>query len=110
MSEGDCRALKSQYFGRVNANELKHTILSSRPNQQEMILDFLRHLASLSHLVKISISDKRFVLVTKIVDILIETLAFEDGINLYKGGAKIALSNLMFDMTKSLGACRDNDS
>lgn len=39
--------------------------------------------------------DKRFMVVTKMVDLVIETLQHEMGIDLYKGGANLAMSNMM---------------
>jgi len=102
LNEGDCKDLKSQFFNKIRARELKHSKVSSRASQQEMVIDFLKHLSKHPEFIKLAVADKRFVLLTKIVDILIETLAYENGIDLYKKGGNIALSNLLFYVTRSV--------
>ena len=52
--------------------------------------------------VKFTVAHKRYVLVTKIVDILIESMAHKDGIDLYKKGANIAYSNMLFYIIRTL--------
>ena len=83
LSEEVCHELKDKYFSSVQAYELKHSNLAKRPKQQEMVINLIKGLGSnYPKSVKFSVAHKRYVLVTKIVDILIETLAYEDGINL----------------------------
>ena len=52
-----------------------------------------------SSYVKVMIYHKQYMVVTKIVDVLVEELARKDGIDLYKKGVNIALSNMLFYCT-----------
>ena len=50
---------------------------------------------------------KKYMVVTKVVDLLVENLAYEDGIDLYRDGANIAMSNYFyFCMPKFCGEGR----
>ncbi len=102
ISESICQELKEKHFGTVKAAELKHSSLSRRPAQQNMITGFLKELKDNAYPFKVYISLKRYVLVTKIVDLIIEEEANYNGINLYKRGANIALSNLFYYVIPSL--------
>ena len=63
---------------------------------RKSIVNLLANQALRNHCPQISIVHKRYMVVTKIVDLLVETLAHEDGLDLYKDGANIAMSNLHF--------------
>ena len=103
LSEEICRELLTKHFSQVKSEELKHTKLSSYPKQQNMAIEFIKDLGeNYKESVKFSVAHKRFILVTKIVDTLIETLAHEDGINLYERGANIGYSNMLFFITRSI--------
>lgn len=97
-----CIELKNKFFSKVKAKELKHSRLSKYPAQQNMIIDFLRNMAKESDSVKFAIAHKRYVLVTKIVDLLIEPMAHEDGLDFYQDGLNIAFSNMLFLQTQRL--------
>lgn len=47
---------------------------------------------SRGELVKVSLCHKKFVVLTKMVDLLTENAAHEDGVNLYQDGANIGLA------------------
>lgn len=47
--------------------------------------------------IKLSFFHKRYIVITKIVDLLIEPVAHRDGIDLYKDGANIAESNIHYN-------------
>ena len=84
---------------------MKHSSLSKRPKQQKMIIELIKDLGvNYPHSFKFTVAHKRYVLVTKIVDILVETAAYEDGIDLYKNGANIAYSNMLFYLIRSLAS------
>lgn len=103
IPEEVCKGFLNKHFGIVQAKELKHSNLSKRPKQQDMVLEFIRDVdANFQDSVKFAVDHKRYVLVTKIVDTLIESLAYRDGINLYKDGANIAYSNMLFYIIRSL--------
>ena len=90
LAEEYCVDLKHKYFSKVKAKELKHSRLSRYPAQQNMVIDFLRDIAKESDSVKFAIANKHYVLVTKIVDLLIEPMAYEDGLDFYQDGLNIA--------------------
>lgn len=103
LSEEVCLELKDKHFSSIQADELKHSNLARHPKQQEMVVDLIKNLGqSYPKSIKFAVAHKRYVLVTKIVDILIESLAYEDGINLYKDGANIAYSNMLFYIVRNL--------
>ncbi len=102
LAEEYCVDLKHKYFSKVKAKELKHSRLSRYPAQQNMVIDFLRDIAKESDSVKFAIAHKHYVLITKIVDLLIEPMAYEDGLDFYQDGLNIAFSNMLYIQTKRL--------
>ena len=100
LPENYCMELKSKYFSKVQARELKHSRLSKYPTQKNMIIDFLRQMAKESDSVKFAIAHKHYVLVTKIADLLIEPMFYEDGYDFYENGFNIAFSNMLYIQTK----------
>jgi hypothetical protein len=96
LPEETCQELKSTYFGKVKANELKHSQLSTRPSQQKMIIDFLHSFEQINDTVKFSIAHKHFVLLTKIVNLIVEPIFYDDDEDFYKDGDNISYSNLLY--------------
>jgi hypothetical protein len=76
--------------------EVKFSRLKKTAAGRRRIIECLRAPRLTGANVKISFFHKRFLIVTKIVDLLVETMAHQDGLDLYKDGANIALSNLHF--------------
>jgi hypothetical protein len=100
LTEYQCNELKLKHFGEIKAKELKHSQLSRRKSHQKTIIRFLKDIIYEEKNIKFAIAHKRYVLVTKMVDILIETIANLDGIDLYKDGANIAYSNVLYLILK----------
>ena len=100
LPEDVCGELKREYFSKVNARELKHTQLVKSLSQQDMMIRFLREMAKNAESVKFAIVHKKYALISKIVDLLIEPMAYEDGLNFYERGLNIAFSNMLHYMTK----------
>jgi len=96
LPESDCKELKNNFFSNVKSTELKYSSLSRRPKHKRMILEFLKELSGKPDLIKFSFADKKFVLVAKMVEMLVEPACYEDGIDLYDQGANIGLANLLF--------------
>lgn len=96
LSESDCQEFKRTFFSNVESIELKYSSLSKRHRQQKMIVLFLKELARKPGLVKVFYAHKQFVLVTKMVEILVEPVYYHNGKDIYDKGANIALSNLLF--------------
>jgi hypothetical protein len=97
IDENTCAEIKAKYFSEVQAKELKHSQLASRGKQARMLLNALRDLTD-NHYDKIlvGVSDKRYSLLAKIVDLIIELSMHRAGYNLYKRGGNIAMTNVMY--------------
>jgi hypothetical protein len=97
IDETSCTALKARHFLDVKATELKHSRLAGRPRQAKMLIAALKDLATnYGEQILVGISDKRFSLLSKIVDLVIETSMYQAGFNLYKDGGNIAMANVMY--------------
>ena len=78
------------------AREAKFINLKKSNSGKKKIITFLEKVKNKKQTIKTFFFHKRYMVVTKIVDVLIETLAFRDGIDLYKDGMNIALANLHY--------------
>ncbi len=96
LTEQECAEIKARHFAGVRARELKHSELSKRPAQQEMVLSALEELVTRSEQIKVGISHKRYALVLKIVDLVVETSMFAAGFDIYKNGGDLAMANAMY--------------
>jgi len=96
VSEQEASDMKKKFFERVQARELKHSALSKRPAQQKMVLSFLHTLAPRTTTYKVSVAHKRYVLVAKLIDLVVEPLMHDQGINVYDRGTNIAMANVYF--------------
>jgi hypothetical protein len=103
IDEATCEALKARHFTNVKATELKHSRLAKSPRQAKMLIAALEDLAT-NHgdRILVGMSDKRYSLLAKIVDLVIETSMHRAGFNLYKDGGNLAMTNVMY-------ACMDLD-
>jgi hypothetical protein len=79
--------------------EVKFASLKKSERGKRRLIKFLAQQALTSARVKTTVFHKEYMVVTKLVDIIVETLAHEDGIDLYEQGGNIALSNLIFVTT-----------
>ncbi len=102
FSEEESRELRHRFFGAVGSAELKHSRLRRRPNRQALVVDFLEHLSENSSAFKIAAVHKRFALVCKMVDLLVEPSMRKHGYDAYQDGANLALANITFYIVKSL--------
>lgn len=91
-----CAEFKKRFFTGLNASELKYGALSKYPRGRTMIIDFLRALAAEPQLVKVALAHKKYALVGKMVDLVVEPAMRQNGVDLYDQGANIALTNVMF--------------
>jgi len=93
-TEEAVEALKMVIAGSRKA-EVHFKGLKRTPRGQEKILRFLDQTVFTPEVVKLSMIHKPFMVTTKIVDLLVETLAHRDGIDLYERGGNIATANLI---------------
>lgn len=70
--------------------------LKRRKSGQDGILRLMRHSLISPEFVRVELLHKRFMITTKIVDLLIETMLHRYGHDLYVGGQNIALSNMFY--------------
>ena len=106
LDESECKILKKQYFSKVKSKELKYSSLKKHKNQQDIIIDFLSYFLKLENNYQVSIGHKKYVLVQKMVDFLIEPFVYEMGEDLYLSGQNIALSNLLYFSLPAFGGNR----
>ncbi len=103
LNETECLVYKKEYFSKVISKELKYSSLKKYKNQQDMVLQFLSTFLKKSQNYQISIAHKKYVLVQKIVDFLIEPYFYEMGEDLYLNGQNIALSNMLYSSLPAFG-------
>lgn len=80
-------------------HEVKFTSLKKSDAGKRRLLEFLASPLLTPARVKVSITHKRYMAMCKAVDLIEETLAFRDGIDLYERGANIAIANLHYYVT-----------
>ena len=76
--------------------EAKFTALKKSNSGKKRIIEFVKQSIPYQKRIKITFYHKRYMVITKIVDIIIETMLKADGIDLYKDGANIAMSNMHY--------------
>jgi hypothetical protein len=96
--EGKCKDFKDRIFGNSRTSELKYSSLSKSGTGRAKVVNFLRELSGAPEIVKVAIAHKRYALVGKMVDLIIEPAMNMNGSDLYDRGANIALTNVMFGL------------
>lgn len=76
--------------------EIKFSNLVRSTTGRQKVLSFLQSPYAKIDKAKTYVIHKRYMVVGKIVDLLIETLAHRDGLNLYEQGCNIALTNMYY--------------
>ena len=66
---------------------------------QRRILALLRSPLLTRDTVKVTVIHKPFMVTAKVIDLLVEEMAHRDGVDLLKGGANVAMSNVMYFVT-----------
>ncbi len=78
------------------ASEAKFASLKKSPKGRARLLEFFKHRLLAPERTKTTAFHKQYMILTKVVDILIENIAHETGLDLYEGGLNIAMSNMHF--------------
>lgn len=86
IGDDEASDLLRHCFPRYRANEFKFTAIWRRESHRAGLREFARALPKLSERVFVWIIDKRFCLLTKMVDYLVEPLAYGSGFDFYKDG------------------------
>lgn len=80
----------------LQASEAKFSSLKKSPKGRARLLEFFKHPLLAPERTKTTAFHKKYMTLTKVVDILIENVAHETGFDLYEGGLNIAMSNMHF--------------
>ena len=96
LPEADAVLLRDEFFKGVRSDELKFASLKRKTSRQEMVLNFLEYLKANEQLYNICVVNKRFALVCKTVDFVIETAMSRLGQDIYKDGFAVALANMLW--------------
>jgi len=94
FSEDEAAAILQEHCGTFAGPEIKHEKLSKNARGQDMVLAVLGDPRLAPNRLAIGIAHKQFSIMTKIVDLVVETAMHEDGLDLYDGGGNIALANM----------------
>jgi hypothetical protein len=97
-----CNEIFSEIFPNFKGKELKHSKLRSRLIGQNRIITLIRTLKNYNSLNTLFIVHKEFTLITKLVDLWVEPAMYKDGYDLYDRGGNISLSNLTYNVLRSL--------
>lgn len=97
FTDRECKKLLSPLLSR-GASEIKFVNLKRRPAGQSKIIDLLRNTLITPRRIMFSVLNKKYIIVTKIVDDLIENTVSRFGYDLYQGAQNVALSNLLFNV------------
>lgn len=89
----------------ASLGEPKYTTLSKTLNGQSVLLKALSSLTDQT--IRAYLTHKQFMVTAKMVDMLVEQLAFETGYNMYADGAAPALANMLHHFG---GVCGDKDA
>ena len=84
----------------TKSSELHFVKLRKKNDQQ--IIKFLNHDLISNSKIKYSLSEKRFALICRMVDYLIEPVYFALGVNLYQNGAHLAIANLIYIFSRTV--------
>lgn len=93
LSDNESAELLGEH-GLDRGSEAHFKDLRRKASGQQRVLGLLGDLPADS--VRASVTHKRFMIVAKIVDDLVETVMHRDGFNLYEGGGHLALTNLLY--------------
>jgi hypothetical protein len=78
------------------ASEAKFRSLKKSAKGRAKVLEFFKHSLISPQRAKTTAFHKQYMTMTKVVDILVESLAHKTGFDLYANGANIAMSNMHF--------------
>lgn len=96
LTDTETESLLHATFSGVAATELKFRRLARNPRHQERVVELIRLLASDPSRAGVWICHKEFAMLTFVVDWWIEPLAYRGGLNLYKDGGNLAMTNMLY--------------
>lgn len=96
-------------FEQKQGQEVKFKNIKRRENNHKKIIDFMSQIATDKEKNIVTIYHKEFVLITHIVDPIIESEMHDRGIDIYKKGLNIALSNIHYKSINNLCSKKVSD-
>jgi hypothetical protein len=105
LSDEESAVLAKDHFTGVQGNELKHKNLSRRQSGQRRVVDFVKAVGGKDNFT-IILCHKEFTLLTYLVDLWVEPSMYKHGIDLYKDGGSVALSNMTYYCLKEFQSDR----
>jgi len=93
LPEETCRDLIARCFPNQTARELKYKSVHRSLRRQRCVLDLLRELKTNEQVLELAVVHKRFALICKMVDHIVEPSMTRHGIDFYGVGLGLALSN-----------------
>lgn len=88
-----CAELRDKVFAGVRAMELKHSSLAKTESGRRRILEFLRTIRGAGTFA-VWVVHKEFCLLSKLVDLWLESALYESGIDFYDRGANLGFCNM----------------
>lgn len=82
--------------GTNSPKEVHFSSMKRRKSGQDALVRLLSHSLISAANVKVGVYHKEFMVVTKIVDLLVEYMASKTGFDLYENGCNIAMSNMLY--------------
>lgn len=95
LDDGEALQICNEYFRGFQGPELKHKTLSRRPNGRARVQNFIADMRATGKFTS-WICHKEFAALTYLVDLWVEPAMHQDGIDLYKDGANLALCNMAY--------------
>ena len=80
----------------TNSDEMKFSKLKRSSKGKRKIINILNSELLNDDIVLVSAVHKRFMVITKMVDLLIEPMLYKSGFDLYERGANIAMANMLY--------------
>ncbi|MCG9576512.1 DUF3800 domain-containing protein [Vibrio tubiashii] len=95
FDENQAKRLLSELNSK-SSKEAHFKVLKRRKAGQDGVIRLLKHSLVNRDTVSVELMHKRYMVVTKVVDLIIEPMLKEENIDLYKDGGNIGLSNLLY--------------
>lgn len=103
-TEEMAKELKQKLFMGIRLTELKHSKLTKSKKGQDKTIRFMKYLSKYEDMTKVYVVHKKFNIITKYIDYIIENYCFGRGIDIYRGRYCLYFANYMyFSIKKAFG-------
>lgn len=108
LNDDEVAQLASPLRSATQAEELKYSNLVKRAKSRSALLGFARDLDGMQEQIRFHLTNKRFALLGKIVDLVIEPVFHAEGVDFYAEGRNLAYLNMLY--VASLDAVEQRDA